>query len=64
MSAEWFWNMAGTEVGPLTAEQLKALVATGKLAANDLVKRGRDGAWLKAASWPLLFPPLEPGPTQ
>ncbi len=60
MSAQWFWNMAGTEVGPLTVQQLRAMAAAGKLTATDLVKRGRDGAWIKAGEVTSLFSKVGP----
>lgn len=56
MSAEWYWNMAGTEVGPLTAEQLRAMVVAGKLTPADLIKRGAQGEWVRAGDVTSLFP--------
>jgi len=48
MTAEWFCNISGKTVGPLSAQQLKALVKQGKLKAEHQVRQGSNGMWVPA----------------
>ena len=43
MSAEWFCQIAGTELGPLSGQQVKAMVAKGRLLPDDVIRRGTEG---------------------
>ena len=68
--AEWYYRIAGQVVGPLAAEQLKALAAGGRLAPNDPVAQSPAGPWVPASRVKALFAvaeidePAEPGPCQ
>ena len=60
MASEWFCQIAGTELGPLSAQQVKAMVVEGRLHPDDVIRRGADGAWLPASRVKGLFPADEP----
>lgn len=73
MPAEWYCRIAGEEHGPLSASQLRAMVATGHLSPGDAVRQGGAGVWVPAASVKGLFggqvespaadpPPIPPPP--
>lgn len=55
MSAEWFCDFAGSELGPLSFQQLKVMAEQGRLRPQDKLKRGRDGKWVAAARVDGLF---------
>jgi len=55
MAAGWYCRIAGEEHGPLTASQLRAMVANGHLSPGDAVRQGRAGVWVPAASVKGLF---------
>jgi GYF domain 2 len=58
MSLGYFWRQNDIQVGPLSARELKSLVASGKLHPTDWVwKQGFPG-WVPAAKLKGLFPPL------
>jgi hypothetical protein len=48
MSKPWSYIKAGQRRGPLGAQPLKELTATGALAPSDLVWRAGMAAWTKA----------------
>ncbi len=56
MAAEWFCKISGKEVGPLSSQQLKALVTKGTLAPEHRVRRGTEGGWVLAGRVKGLFP--------
>ena len=56
MSAEWFCQIAGTELGPLSSQQVKAMVAKGRLLPDDVIRRGTEGPWIPASRVKGLFP--------
>lgn len=60
MAAEWFCQVKGRQLGPLTVGQLRAMAQQGHLRPQDLVRRGRTAAWVPAERVPGLFSP-EPG---
>lgn len=53
--AQWYYKIAEQVVGPLTADQLKALAAGGRLAPNDPVAQSPAGPWVAAARVKGLF---------
>lgn len=57
MAAEWFCYIAGREFGPLSAQELRTMVAEGSLTPRHHVRRGRDGPWIEAGQVKGLFPP-------
>jgi hypothetical protein len=64
MAAGWFCELLGKEVGPLSVEQLRAMVQRGRLTGEHVVKQGPDGQWTKIAQiadlQPLIPPPAVP----
>lgn len=57
MASEWYYSHGGQRHGPVSSDQLKELVAAGKLRADDLVwKEGMDN-WTPAGKIKKLFPP-------
>ena len=52
--AEYYFRSGPNEFGPLTTSQLKKLAASGRLTADDKVRRG-SGEWVCASSLPGLF---------
>ncbi len=56
MAAEWFCQIAGAEMGPLSSQQIKTMVAKGRLLPDDVLRRGTSGPWVPAARVKGLFP--------
>jgi hypothetical protein len=56
MPHDWFVVRKGKEVGPVTAQRLKEMVADGELTPDDLVRRGDMKSPTKAGSIKGLFP--------
>ncbi len=56
MGAEWFCQMAGRELGPLSSQQIKMMAASGRLQPADSIRQGANGPWLPAARVKGLFP--------
>src|ERR1700733_7344329 len=49
MTTDWFVTRDGTKTaGPLSAQQLEQLYATGRLKPTDLVRQGSEQPWLPA----------------
>lgn len=46
----WYYELAGTEMGPFTFEELIDLAERGSLTADDQVKMGRHGKYRRAGS--------------
>jgi TM2 domain-containing membrane protein YozV len=64
MASEWYYSHGGQRHGPVSSDQLKELVASGKLRADDLIwKEGMDN-WMPAGKSKKLFPgtPAAAGP--
>ena len=53
--AQWYYKIAEQVVGPLSAEQLKALADGGRLAPGDPVARSSEGPWVAASRIKGLF---------
>ena len=66
MPPQWFCNLAGSEIGPLTPSQVKQLAAEGRLRKDDFVRKGTEGSWVRAEQVKGLFdtPPVAPSPVQ
>lgn len=63
MANQWNYVQDGQSVGPIPEEQLKALLAAGRLSWEDLVWCDGMTAWTAAREVPALAPPLrEPPP--
>lgn len=57
MNADWFYSVGDTRQGPVTEDDLKRLVADGRLNPADLVWRDGMPDWVEARTVPALFPP-------
>ena len=53
---QWYWQVLGHEMGPVSFKELQRMVSNDELQANDLIKRGPAGAWGPAGSNHGLFP--------
>lgn len=60
MAAEWFCRIGEEELGPLSAQRLRAMADEGRLTAADHVRQGRAGAWVPAGRVKGLFPQAGP----
>ncbi len=60
MPVVWFCKISGNQLGPLSSQQLRAMVAEGRLAPEDHVRQGAQGPWLPAAQVKGLFAADEP----
>lgn len=56
MPTVWFCKISREQFGPLSSQQLLAMVAAGRLTPEDHVRRGAEGSWLPAARVEGLFP--------
>jgi hypothetical protein len=57
MADEWYCEISGREVGPLSSQQLRTMAAKGQIWPNDRVRRGEQVPWLPAQNVKGLFPP-------
>ena len=57
MADEWYCEIAGREIGPLSAQQLRAMAAKGQILSNDCVRQGVEGSWILARQVRGLLPP-------
>lgn len=48
MSVEWYYQLMGEEIGPLSASALKEKAATGDIQWDTFIRKGRDGQWVSA----------------
>lgn len=55
MAAEWYCYIAGREFGPLSAQDLRNMVAEGSLTPRHHVRRGTSGPWVEAGQVKGLF---------
>jgi hypothetical protein len=56
--AEFFCREGNAEYGPLSADELRTLAASGRLTAAGEVRKGRQGNWLPATNVQGLFTPV------
>jgi hypothetical protein len=56
MADEWYCEIAGREIGPLSSQQLRAMAAKGQIVPNDRVRHGGQGSWISAKTVKGLFP--------
>ncbi len=57
MAEAWYCRIAGEQIGPLTAAQLRALVESGRLMPDDPVSTTPAGPWVEARRVRGLFTP-------
>lgn len=61
MNVSWYYAVKGTRTGPVSWEELRNAVQTGKISSDDFVWSSSFGTeWRKAASLTGLFPEPEP----
>lgn len=60
--SEWFVRRGNKEHGPFSSKQMRAMATSGKVMADDMVRKGRSGKWAKAASIKGLFQSSEGHP--
>ena len=56
MTREWYFQMMGQDIGPLSAAELKSKVSTGQIQPDTLVRKGADGKWIFGGNVKGLFP--------
>jgi hypothetical protein len=56
MADEWFCEIAGREIGPLSPQQLQTMAAKGQILPRDCVRQGAQGVWIPAQQVKGLFP--------
>ncbi len=56
MNADWFYADGDKRLGPVAEDELKRLVAEGRLRPGDLVWRDGMPDWVEARTVPALFP--------
>ncbi len=70
MAKPWYFQVMGSEVGPLTSAELMEKVQIGQIQPDTLVRSGKDGKWVPADRWKGLLPSKEekseppPAPTK
>ena len=64
MAKEWFYQLMGAELGPVSSAELKRKADQGQIEPETLVRAGPDGKWLEAARVKGLIdlPPAPPQP--
>ena len=56
MAVQWYYKMAGKEIGPFTSQELKQLADEKRITPNDPVRRDTDKEWTLAKNVKGLFP--------
>jgi len=57
MAAEWFYQVMGQQLGPVSAVELRALANAGTVQPDTLVRKGTDGCWVWAEKVQGVFRP-------
>lgn len=60
MSRQWYYAQNGQQLGPVSGEQLRAMLVSGAVRGTDLVWTDSLPAWTPAGQVPALVPPPEP----
>ena len=55
MAVEWFCQVSGEQLGPLSARQLKTMAQRGQLTPDSQVRQGSNGKWVPAGRVKGLF---------
>jgi RNA polymerase subunit RPABC4/transcription elongation factor Spt4 len=58
MMTEWYYQVTGETLGPLSREQLEQKARDGEIEQVTLVREGAEGAWTAASDIPGLFDSL------
>jgi hypothetical protein len=48
MAREWYYQLMGTVVGPLSADELRQHARDGQIGQDTLVRKGAEGSWVLA----------------
>lgn len=56
MDVEWYCNINGRDLGPLSTHEIRAMAERGDLLPADLVRQGKNRPWVQAARVKGLFP--------
>ncbi len=48
MASEWYCKKGENQLGPLTSDELRALISSGRAGPDDLIRKGTEGAWVPA----------------
>ncbi|MAG94509.1 MAG: hypothetical protein CMJ48_12280 [Planctomycetaceae bacterium] len=48
MAEQWFYRLFGEEFGPVPVSSVREMIADGTIAADDEVRAGVDGSWIRA----------------
>jgi hypothetical protein len=62
MNSQWYYAQNGQQLGPVSGEQLRAMVASGAVRSTDLVWSDSLPAWTAAGQVPALLPAPAPPP--
>lgn len=62
MTRQWYYAQSGQQLGPVSGEQLRALIASGAVRPTDLVWSDSLPAWTPASQVPALLPAPAPPP--
>ena len=62
MSAEWYYQSEGKGIGPVSSSVLRQKASSGEVEPNSLVRRGRNGHWVRAQRVKGLFNAVEQSP--
>ncbi len=54
--SQWYYSVDGSRTGPVTSDELRELVAIGKLGSDDLVWKEGTAEWVSAAKVKGLIP--------
>lgn len=60
MNRQWYYAQNGQQLGPVSGEQLRAMLVSGAVRGTDLVWTDSLPAWTPAAQVPALVPPPAP----
>ncbi|MFN0195957.1 MAG: DUF4339 domain-containing protein [Planctomycetaceae bacterium] len=63
MSKEWFYQLMGTEFGPIASIELRKKAQRGEIAPDTPVRMASSDRWIDASAVKGLFDPPEPPPS-
>jgi hypothetical protein len=63
MLKQWYFQVMGAEIGPISSAELKEKVKRGQIQPETLVRVGTDGKWQPAARVKGLLDPPAPRPS-
>lgn len=55
--ADWFYQVMGTEIGPISSAELRQKAADGTIDETTLIRQGTNGEWISAHKTNLPFRP-------